>query len=98
MSIVLLLAVSILYPALIYKVLRILHNKIHLRMYWMLPPLCLAISISSPLLYSYLKGPTFLLSLETMIDYSIKTGFMIFLVIPSLMTSVVCTVYGYNTH
>lgn len=95
MGVVLVLTVSILYPVLLFKILRFIHKKSQLRLYWILVPLCLLISISVPFLYSYSKDPAILLSLKTMMDYSVKSGFIIFLVIPSLTTSLLCTVYGY---
>lgn len=95
MGVVLVLTVSILYPVLIFKILRFIHKKSQLRLYWIIVPLCLLISISVPFLYSYSKDPAILLSLKTMLDYSVKSGFFIFLVIPSLTTSTLCTVYGY---
>lgn len=95
MGVVLVLAVSILYPVLIYKILRFIHKKSQLRLYWMLVPLCLLISISVPFLYSYCKDPAILLSLKTMMDYSVKSGLIIFFVIPSFAVSILCTVYGF---
>ncbi|WNS40910.1 hypothetical protein [Paenibacillus sp. MMS20-IR301] len=95
MGVVFILAVSILYPVLLYKMLRSIHNRSRLRIYWILVPLCLASSISIPFLYSFIKDPGVLLSLAAMIDYSVKSGFMSFLVIPSFVTSLLCAVYGY---
>ena len=95
MSVVIVLAASILFPALILKVLGIIHKKWNLRMYWIIVPLCMAVGIIIPYLYLYILDPNILFSLEQMITYSVKTGFMIFLVIPSLLAGVVCTAIGY---
>ncbi|WP_151734815.1 hypothetical protein [Paenibacillus tengchongensis] len=95
MGIALVLAVSILYPLLITWLFRFIQLHKHLRLYWMLVPLWMVISVIGPLLYASFLSPTMELSLETMLDYSVKTGWFGFLVIPSLVTSLVCTVYGY---
>lgn len=95
MGAILMLVVSILYPILLYQTLRIIYNQIRLRLYWMIVPLVLVISISIPYLYSYIRDPDILFALEAMIDYSVKTGLMIFLVIPSFVTGILCTLYGY---
>ncbi|AIQ52286.1 hypothetical protein [Paenibacillus sp. FSL R7-0331] len=95
MGVVLVLAASILYPALLYRIFRLIHDKSRLRMYWIIVPLCLIISLSIPLLYSYIKDSSILLSLETMVDYSLKSGLLTFLVIPSVTAGLICTLYGY---
>ncbi|AIQ46731.1 hypothetical protein R70723_13265 [Paenibacillus sp. FSL R7-0273] len=95
MGVILVLAASILYPALLYRIFRLIHDRSRLRMYWIIVPLSLAISLSIPFLYSYYKDSSVLVSLETMVDYSLKSGLMTFLVIPSLTAALICTLYGY---
>ncbi|WP_150268678.1 hypothetical protein [Paenibacillus tepidiphilus] len=95
MNVMLMLAGSIIYPTLIYKLLRVIHTSQAVRLYWILLPLCLVISVSGPFLYEYAQGTTIQLSLEAMIDYSIKTGFFSFLLVPSLVASMLWTIYGY---
>ncbi|WP_042199395.1 hypothetical protein [Paenibacillus camerounensis] len=96
MGVVLVLVASILYPALLYRIFRLIHDKSRLRLYWIIVPLCLIISLSVPFLYSYIiKDSSVLLSLETMVDYSLKSGLLTFLVIPSVTAGLICTLYGY---
>lgn len=95
MDVILVLAASILYSALLYRVFRFIYVKSRLRLYWLLVPLCLIVSLSVPFLYSYINDPSVLFSLEAVIDYSLKLGLMTFLVIPSLTAAFICTLYGY---
>ncbi|KUP24633.1 hypothetical protein [Paenibacillus sp. DMB5] len=95
MDVILVLAAAILYPALLYRIFRFIHDKSRLRLYWSIVPLCLIVSLTIPFLYSYMQDPSVLFSLEAMVDYSLKSGLLTFLVIPSLTAAFICTLYGY---
>lgn len=95
MGVILVLAASILYPVLLYKLFRFIEYKSRLRMYWIIMPLSVLISLLIPFLYIYIKGPSILFSLEAIIGYSLNSGMMTFLVIPSFTAALVCTLYGY---
>lgn len=95
MSVVLVLVTSILYPALIYKVLAFIHRKWNLRLYWILVPICVVLGILVPYLFYYASSPSILFTLKAMTDYSVKTGFMIMFVIPSVLSGLICTLIGY---
>ncbi len=98
MSVVLMLVTSILYPALIYKFLAFVHRKYSLRLYWIMVPICVVLGILVPYLFYYASSPTILFTVKAMSDYSVKTGFMIILVIPSVLSGVICTLVGYLRH
>ncbi|XEC94182.1 hypothetical protein AB6A23_23150 [Paenibacillus tarimensis] len=51
--------------------------------------------ILGPFLYHDLWTPAILFSLGAILEYSIKTGLMSFFVIPSVLSGIVCTAYGY---
>lgn len=95
MSLVLALIVSILYPVLIFKLFGLVQTKLSLRLYWAIVPLCLVISFISPYLYYYIYSPGIVFSIKAIISYSVKSGFVIFLVVPSLLSGIVCTLMGY---
>lgn len=95
MTAIALISLSILIPVLLLKILTIIHKKLQLRLYWIIVPISAVTGIVGPFLYHYLRSPTILVSFEQMISYSLKTGFMFFLVIPLILVGVVCTLYGY---
>lgn len=95
MSVVLVLTLSLLFPALMLKMLSVIHRKWKLRLYWLIIPSCLILAMITPFLIYYRSSPNILFSLEAIIDYSVKTGLMIFLVIPSLLSGIICTLVGY---
>lgn len=91
----LLAIISLIYPFVILKLFGFIHKRWRIRLYWLILPLCLSAGIAGPFLYEVAGDSNILFNLDVMIDFSIKTGAMMFLVIPSALSALVCTAYGY---
>ncbi|MDF2925720.1 MAG: hypothetical protein K0R57_4634 [Paenibacillaceae bacterium] len=86
---------AVIYPAFILKLFSMIHKKWKIRLYWLIVPICLVAGIAGPFWYYVAGTSNILISLEAMISHAQKTGFMAFLVIPSVLSGIVCTLYGY---
>lgn len=87
--------ISILYPIGIFKIFENINKKYNKKLYFLIAPICIFIALFVPYLIVYLTSPNTVFNFEDMFNFSLKTGFAIFFVIPTSLVSIICTIVGY---
>ncbi|AEE96665.1 hypothetical protein Mahau_1474 [Mahella australiensis 50-1 BON] len=87
--------ISIIYPIIVLKVFENIYKRYNKKLYFLIVPICIVTVFFIPYLIVYLIDPDIVFNLESIWDFSVKSGFIICFDIPTTFVSIICTIFGY---